>query len=573
MWGQAVIIGPSIQTAPYSNNYLYFNKMHWAGNWASNLPYSSQDVVTLGGVVAYVSLAPLNIGNPPATSPTWWTPLPGTPGPIGPPGPASGGAVLTTPYNFTPQTITSPALTGGVAATVTLAPCPLGLNPASDLLHWLYVSGTGTPEAVLSTGGSCTPGATSGTVSFTPTGSHAGGYTVGSATSGGQEAANANPNGAIQFPTGTSASYAPITLNPPSTAGTITCPSWGSILSAQTPAADIIDAFSSNPTSVSGCTLSAAVTRTGGSAIQLGNGTTDNSAGSRFQKNQIQGQYNGFYVASGNDWTFSNNSVAASNYDMLIRNLVNGDQGDFSISDNQFLQFAVGGVRPPAVIRWESGGGMKFQGNKIVSGSFYGLDCVCSQLVCTGDINIVDNSIEGFVTAGIRLSTTNGPVGRGVISGNQIAGAGVGLTMSGLSSGSITEFSVTGNDFAVGGITIGPFVDFLTIQSNVFNGAQAGASYVIDPTTATANFLLVANNVMFGNSVPAYGPNANMVVFSPGAFVEFGALPTAARFGSSIAVDSIDTTTSSGAVCATGVGGGVARRVRANSGTVEWHCN
>ena len=110
-WSQAVIIGPSTQTAPYSNNYLYFNKMHWAGTWAAGLAYNSQDVVTLNGL-GYVSIAPLNIGNPPATSPLWWTPLPGTPGPTGPAGPG-GGVVLTSTYNFTPQTITTP-LTAGV---------------------------------------------------------------------------------------------------------------------------------------------------------------------------------------------------------------------------------------------------------------------------------------------------------------------------------------------------------------------------------------------------------------------------------------------------------------------------
>jgi hypothetical protein len=71
-WGQAVVVGPSIQNAPYSNNYLYFNKLHWAGNWAADQYYNSQDMVNLGSV-GYVSLSPLNIGNSPDVSPAWWS--------------------------------------------------------------------------------------------------------------------------------------------------------------------------------------------------------------------------------------------------------------------------------------------------------------------------------------------------------------------------------------------------------------------------------------------------------------------------------------------------------------------
>ena len=81
-----------------------------------------------------------------------------------------------------------------------MTPCPMGLNAGADLGHWLYLSVTGTPEAVLVTNGTCTSGAATGTVNFTPAYAHGAGYTVGSATAGGQEAAVANPNGAIQFP-------------------------------------------------------------------------------------------------------------------------------------------------------------------------------------------------------------------------------------------------------------------------------------------------------------------------------------------------------------------------------------
>ncbi|HZQ20526.1 MAG TPA: hypothetical protein VFA90_17670 [Terriglobales bacterium] len=71
--------------------------------------------------------------------------------------------------------------------TVTLTPCPFGVN-GSDLFHYLYISGTGTAEAVLITGGTCKSGASSGTIQFTAQYAHPVGYSIGSASDGVQEA-------------------------------------------------------------------------------------------------------------------------------------------------------------------------------------------------------------------------------------------------------------------------------------------------------------------------------------------------------------------------------------------------
>jgi hypothetical protein len=77
--------------------------------------------------------------------------------------------------------------------TIHLAPCPLGIDTNSSTEYYsykVYIAGTGTPEAVPVTGGSCPPGATSGTITVTTTYAHSAGYTVGSASSGIQEAWN-----------------------------------------------------------------------------------------------------------------------------------------------------------------------------------------------------------------------------------------------------------------------------------------------------------------------------------------------------------------------------------------------
>lgn len=91
----------------------------------------------------------------------------------------------------------SPAgsLTATVQATVTLTPCPKGVDTSNnaDSPYIIRVAATGTPEQVQVTGGTCTSGATTGTVIFTPAGSHGAGFTLGTATSGIKEALNAFP--------------------------------------------------------------------------------------------------------------------------------------------------------------------------------------------------------------------------------------------------------------------------------------------------------------------------------------------------------------------------------------------
>jgi hypothetical protein len=112
--------------------------------------------------------------------------------------PVNGGSPQTPVVNTDPyQWQQTPSGTGGSQATknallvgpnsVTLTPCPNGVN-GNDLWHYLYISGTGTPEAVLITGGSCTSGAKSGTIEFSAVNSHPAGFSIGTATAGVQEA-------------------------------------------------------------------------------------------------------------------------------------------------------------------------------------------------------------------------------------------------------------------------------------------------------------------------------------------------------------------------------------------------
>jgi len=84
--------------------------------------------------------------------------------------------------------------------TIHLAPCPLGLDTNSVANYYRYkvhISGTGTPETLLVTGGSCPPGTGNGTITLMTAYAHTAGYTVGSASTGIQEAENDAFNGSV----------------------------------------------------------------------------------------------------------------------------------------------------------------------------------------------------------------------------------------------------------------------------------------------------------------------------------------------------------------------------------------
>lgn len=80
-------------------------------------------------------------------------------------------------------------LTAGSASTVTLTPCPVGIDTTSGAGYMVYIGGTNA-EAVSVTGGTCTSGATTGTITFTPFSAHSVSYSIGSASSGIQETLN-----------------------------------------------------------------------------------------------------------------------------------------------------------------------------------------------------------------------------------------------------------------------------------------------------------------------------------------------------------------------------------------------
>jgi hypothetical protein len=90
-----------------------------------------------------------------------------------------------TDFNWSQSPSTSLATPG--AKTVNMTACVAGVL-ASESSYYVYVFGTGTAEAVLVTGGTCNGDGLSGTLQFTTLNAHPPGYSIGSASSGIQEA-------------------------------------------------------------------------------------------------------------------------------------------------------------------------------------------------------------------------------------------------------------------------------------------------------------------------------------------------------------------------------------------------
>ncbi len=90
-----------------------------------------------------------------------------------------------TDFNWSQSPATDLSVAG--AMTVNLPVCPAGVT-GTEPWYYVYVSGTGTSEAVLVTGGTCSGNGQAGTLQFTTANAHPAGYTIGSASSGLQEA-------------------------------------------------------------------------------------------------------------------------------------------------------------------------------------------------------------------------------------------------------------------------------------------------------------------------------------------------------------------------------------------------
>lgn len=107
-----------------------------------------------------------------------------------------------TDFNWTQFPTTDLSIAGN--KTVSLSACAAGVK-GTEAEYYVYIAGTGTPEAAKVTGGTCNGDGLPGTLQFTTANSHTPGYTISSASGGLQEAsiaARVLPNGASSWQAG-----------------------------------------------------------------------------------------------------------------------------------------------------------------------------------------------------------------------------------------------------------------------------------------------------------------------------------------------------------------------------------
>ncbi|MGA8491543.1 MAG: hypothetical protein WB711_14040 [Terriglobales bacterium] len=144
-----------------------------------------------------------------------------------------------TDFNWTQSPASNLSTTG--PQTVNLAVCASGVT-GTEPWYYVYISGTGTAEAVLVTGGTCTGNGQAGTLQFTTLNAHSAGYSITSASGGLQEALIAarfvasNPSGPSQsgkiiVPPGELQAYARVSVR----ASNVTVDFSGSIIDCNMP--------------------------------------------------------------------------------------------------------------------------------------------------------------------------------------------------------------------------------------------------------------------------------------------------------------------------------------------------
>lgn len=251
-----------------------------------------------------------------------------------------GGGVSITSYDWSQSPGGSVAIG---ANTITLTPCPTSVD-GTNASHYVYLSGgTGAAESVLITGGTCTSGATTGTITFTAVNTHTGAWTASSASDGLQEALYSVADGAkvaVVVPEGSYNVYA--TVSGGTRPVTISCASLGAILYAKTSSIKMLDSRSGVGPQVSNCTFRNDDSLTGVTVIYSNSADGPSSGGAfagRIENNWFVNFDKSIHSVTTNGWHITGNHIiSSSGYNATAgihtEALTNGDQGTGLIAGN-----------------------------------------------------------------------------------------------------------------------------------------------------------------------------------------------------------------------------------------------
>lgn len=418
--------------------------------------------------------------------------------------------------------------TGGTvvvgANTKTLTPCPAGLA-GTDTHHAMRVkNGTGTAETVVITGGTCTSGASTGTVIFTAANTHSGAYTLSSASDGLQEAINLAATGGkrVTIPLGVTTldeaapgETATVYIQGPITVtgvdNSINGGSELSIASNNFALSVGLGSGGSYPVNLSNFVIHGDNMTTGG-GIQF-TATSTHNCYSVVQDMQLYTLPTGIDFEKGCAAQIHRNLFYGyTDIGLRVRNTYDTDVGDHAITSNNFLVIGAGGIGTTA-ISWESGGGSKIIGNKFNTQGA-GIDMAMTGPTIIAIIS--DNSFDNQTEYSFRARGTTGFLGI-TLTGNVVTGAG-GVSYTAFDIGhdttdDISNVTIVGNSMqAVGtAIKIGD-VQNVMIDSNVIGIFTTG----IDLKAAAVGVTLGKNNFYTVTTPITFAALASIKPTSPG---------------------------------------------------------
>lgn len=198
-----------------------------------------------------------------------------------------------------------------------------------------------------------------------------------------------------------------------------------------------------------------------------------------FESISVYGFYYGFDVQVGQQWTMRNcQSMGNVKYGLKIRNTVNGDGGDWSVSDSYFNSDT---YDSDAGVKIESSGGGKITNCKFNDGfnspgHKFTYPIYLEPTSPTSILLIANNSIENAGTHGIFVNVGGSAYNQLIIRGNQInTGSGSGNSIN-ITSGSLNK------------------INHVVIADNIFLSTSGSSAVALNKV----NDVFLDNNVFIG---------------------------------------------------------------------------
>jgi hypothetical protein len=255
-------------------------------------------------------------------------------------------------------------------------------------------------------------------------------------------------------------------------------------------------------------------TPTAGAGIVVDPGGSNVNSQSQFIGLKFNGLFKGYDFERAAYWTIDRNAFTlVLDKNIIVRNLVNADEGDCLITNSLFLYSGLPVTTANQFVYWESSGGLKIIGNKF-NGGYRPIYLNLTSGANTGSHIINSNSIESFTGQGIFISSaTSGPV-LGTLSKTTISGNEIGPFDNGTG---IQAFNTSTPGWLDGLAIIGN-----TIHTGINGGGTAGKAIDIDYATGVT----VTGNSFKGNAGTtvglSLGSNVTQTTVSGNTYYNFG---------------------------------------------------